>query len=304
MKSPFMEIFRKPTPRDHSWIHDLAARPNLRSADFSFCNIYCRERSIDSYVGRMGDRLLVKTCVRSRPMYLYPAGSGDIMPALEALAEDAKHCGHRYVLRGVTREVLPEMMTLFPIPPEITLDEGCSDYVYLASDLAALSGKRYHSKKNHVNRFSAGHEWSFEPITRHNIDLCRDMAERRFAHIGSERVGDHAGEAEALRRALGIYFDVGLDGGIIIADGEPAAFTIGEMISPDTLDTHFEMADPRITGAYPVINQQFAKYMLAKHPGLAYINREADMGIDGLRQAKQSYRPAFMVDKFTVEWKI
>ena len=297
-----MELFRKPRASDFGWIHDLAAASDLKNADFSFCNIFCWDHTVDAYVGRVGDRLLTRLCLRGRTCYLYPAGTGDIVPAIEAMMGDAKEHGNRFVVSGVTREVLPELMPLFPWEPRVTLDESCSDYVYMATDLAELSGKRYHSKKNHVNRFTADHQWSFEPITRDNIDLCRQMAGKWFVGMEEERDYDYAAEAEAIHNALGIYFDVGFDGGVIIADGEPAAFTMGEMISPDTLNTHFEKADPHVNGAYAVINQEFARYMLGKYPGLTYINREEDMGIENLRRAKQSYHPAFMMDKFNVEW--
>lgn len=297
-----MPLFRKPETADFGWIHDLAARENLRSADFSFCNIFCWDHNIDAYVGRLGDRLLVKVCIRGEPMYYYPVGSGPLLPAVEAMREDAEACGHAFTLRGITREVLPAVEALYPQKPRLGLDTDYSDYVYLASDLAELAGKRYHGKKNHVNRFTADYDWRFEPITRENIGLCHDMAARWFVDMEEEREEDYAGEAEALRNTLAIYFDVGLDGGLIIADGEPAAFTIGEMIAPDTLDTHFEKASPHVNGAYAVINQEFARYMREKYPALTYINREEDMGIENLRLAKQSYHPAFLVDKYFAAW--
>ncbi len=299
-----MPLFKKPEPADYGWIHDLASRQNLRSADFSFCNIYCWGRGIDSRVGRVGDRMLVKIRVKGATMYLYPVGSGDLSPAIDAMARDAAECGVPFILRGVTKDVLPEVEALFPTAPKLETDTGSSDYVYLAEDLAELVGKRYHGKKNHLNRFFAEHEWRFEPITRENIRLCHDMAAQWFADMEEEREEDYAGEAEAVRSALGVYFDVGFDGGVIIADGQPAAFTIGEMISPVSLDTHFEKASPHVNGAYAVINQQFAVYMRQKYPGLVYINREEDMGIENLRRAKASYHPAFMVDKYTARWRV
>lgn len=300
-----MGIFRKAEPEDCGWIRELSARSNLKSADFSFCNIYCWDHNIDSYVGRVGDRLLVKVCIKGEVIYLYPVGGGPLRPAVEAMAADARESGVPFVMRGITREVIPEITALFPTKPALNTDADWSDYVYLARDLAELAGKRYHGKKNHVNRFSADHEWRFEPITRDNIGLVHDMAAKWFVDMEEERDEDYAGEAEAIRNALRVYFDVGFEGGIIVADGEPAAFTIGEMISPDTLNTHFEKASPHVNGGYTVINQEFAKYMLTRHPGLLYINREEDMGIENLRFAKQSWHPAFMVDKFyTSAWEI
>ncbi len=299
-----MTLFRKPQVSDFGWIHDLASRQNLRSADFSFCNIVCWDHNIDSYVARLGDRVLIRVSLGGLPMYLYPAGSGPLLPAVEAMREDAATRGHTFLLRGITREVLPEIESLYPQRPVFELDRNYSDYVYNASDLAELSGKRYHGKKNHLNHFSAAFDWHFEPITRDNIGLVHDMAAEWFVDMEEERKEDYAGEAEAIRNALSIYFDVGFDGGLIIADGRPAAFTIGEMISPDTLDSHFEKANPHVNGAYTVINQQFAVYMRQKYPSLAFINREEDMGIENLRKAKESYHPAFMVDKYTARWRV
>lgn len=300
-----MGIFRKAMPGDFRWIHELAAAENLRSADFSFCNIYCWDHNIDCYVARVDDRLLTKFRIGGEVKYNYPVGRGPLGSAMEAMMDDAGSSGLPFSLRGLTADVIPALRGLYPNMPEPRHDREWSDYVYLARELAELSGKRYHAKKNHVNRFTADFDWRFEPITADNIGLVHDMAVKWFVDMEEERNEDYAGEAEAIRNALRVYFDIGLEGGIIIADGEPAAFTIGEMISPDTLDTHFEKASPHVNGAYTVINQAFARYMLSRHPGLVYINREEDMGIENLRRAKESYHPAFMVDKYyTGPWEL
>ena len=76
-----------------------------------------------------------------------------------------------------------------------------------------------------------------------------------------------------------------------------AAVTFGSRISPDTFDVHFEKADASIQGAYAAINCEFAKHIREKYPEIRYLNREEDMGIEGLRKAKQSYHPHHMVEK-------
>ena len=88
-----------------------------------------------------------------------------------------------------------------------------------------------------------------------------------------------------------------LSGGVITIDGQVKAFTIGEQLNSNTLCVHIEMADPDINGLYPAINNEFVKYA-AK--GLKYVNREEDLGIEGLRQAKRSYNPIFMIDKYNI----
>lgn len=298
-----MTTFTTPELNDRLWINELSAAENLRSADFSFGVIYCWRYKYVSSIARLGDRLLMRICDHGTLKYSYPVGRGDLMPALTALREDAKGLNIPFILRGIPREVLPAIETAFSDKPEVSFDDRFSDYVYSAEDLANLPGRRYHSKKNHVNRFMAENDWVFEPLSRSNIDECRRLAAAWFIDAAAQGYSDLTGEIKALNKAFDNYEPLGFDGGLIRVDGEAVAFTMGEMVSPDTLVTHFEKASLGVNDGYAMINQQFSKYMLDKYPGLTYINREEDMGIENLRKAKQSYRPVFMVDKYTAVWK-
>mgnify|MGYP002737047281 CR=1 FL=1 len=93
----------------------------------------------------------------------------------------------------------------------------------------------------------------------------------------------------------------GLSGLLLRAEGRVAAFTMGSPIGPDTFDVHFEKAFSDLPGAYPLINREFARWLRERHPGLRWLNREDDMGLEGLRRAKSSYHPDRMVEKSTVE---
>ena len=295
--------FRSPEVSDKQWIYELASISNLPCADSSFGNIYCWSHSTAPKIARLGNRLVMRLCIGGKCMYAYPVGSGDIRPAIELMAEDARSIGSPFIMRSITRPLLSQIHTFFRSEPVISTNPDSSDYVYLASDLANLSGKKFHAKKNHVNRFMAEHQWSFEPITPENIHSCHNFASHWFIEAESERGVDYLSEIRAMRNAFDIYFEAGYDGGIVLADGQIVAFTMGELISPDTFVTHFEKARASVNGGYSIINQQFAKYLLEKYPGLTYINREEDMGIENLRKAKQSYRPVFMVDKYTAIWE-
>jgi len=298
-----MITFTTPELKDRQWITELSAAENLRSADFSFGVIYCWRYKYVSSIARHGDRLLMRICDHGTLKYSYPVGKGDLLPALTALREDAEHLNIPFILRGIPREVLPAVEEAFSDRPEVSYDDRWSDYVYNAEDLANLPGRRYHSKKNHVNRFIATNEWSFEPISAENIADCRRLADSWLSDSAGDDYPDLIGERHAIERTFENYDALGFDGALLRISGEPVAFTVGEMVSHDTLVTHFEKAAPGAGGAYPMINQQFAKYMLEKYPSLTYINREEDMGLENLRKAKQSYRPVFMVDKYTAVWK-
>ena len=100
------------------------------------------------------------------------------------------------------------------------------------------------------------------------------------------------------------YWDeLGMTGGILYADSRPAAFTAGERLGSDTIDVHFEKALDDLPGAYPMIAREFARHLQKDFPEILYLNREEDMGIPGLRKAKEEWYPMFMIDKFTALWQ-
>lgn len=291
-----------PAIQDKEWIMALSEKSNLHSADFSYGSVFCWSDAIHPRAAMVGNRLVLRYEINGEIFYAYPVGGGDIRPALTAIREDAEGLDVPLKIRGITRDVLGEAMSFYEKRPEISMDERYSDYVYLIDELSSLSGKKYHAKKNHVNRFMADNDWSFEPITEKTLGECREMASHWFSAASEERGAGFDGEMKALGKTFDNYFELGFDGGIIRVGGKVAAFTIGEKISSDTFVTHFEKADPHQSGGYAIINQQFAVYLTEKYPSLIYVNREEDMGMENLRKAKRSYKPVFMADKYTAGW--
>lgn len=189
---------------------------------------------------------------------------------------------------------------------EFTTDRGEYDYVYNAADLIKLSGRRFHSKKNHLNSFRKNYpNAQYEPITADKEDLitlCKitinGWYKKRLAQtpddpfIGTER--------NAIIEVLNNFDRLKLKGGAILSVNKVMAFTFGEQLNTDTAVIHVEKADPDVNGAYTAINQAFVADAWAD---MTYINREEDMGIEGLRKAKESYRPVKMVKKFNAKIK-
>jgi hypothetical protein len=104
-------------------------------------------------------------------------------------------------------------------------------------------------------------------------------------------------ERAAISKALKHYEALGMEG-LVLRDGaDVLAYTLGSPLSPDTFDIHFEKARPEAEGAYPVINCEFARYLREKYPHIQYLNREDDLGLEGLRKAKLSYYPHHLVEK-------
>ena len=109
--------------------------------------------------------------------------------------------------------------------------------------------------------------------------------------------GDYMMEKAAIKKAFKHYFEIGLEGLIIVSRGEVLALTMGSMLSTDTFDVQFEKAKSDVNGAYTVVNYEFARYIREKYPNVRFLNREEDMGIEGLRKAKESYKPHHLVEK-------
>ena len=177
------------------------------------------------------------------------------------------------------------------------------DYVYNSADLIKLSGRKFHSKKNHLNSFRKNYpEAKYLPINDDIITLCKitinGWYKKRLALTPDDPF--IKAERDAIIEVLNNFDALKLKGGAIFLVNKVMAFTFGEALNTDTAVIHVEKADPDVNGAYTAINQAFVENEWAD---MAYINREEDMGLEGLRKAKESYRPVKMIKKFTAKFK-
>ena len=183
----------------------------------------------------------------------------------------------------------------------IESDRDNYDYVYLADKLITLAGRKLHSKKNHLNAFRKLYpEAEYMQITPEILPACRAELEKWYAaHI--EAMPDSQfipWERDAILELFADWDYFQLKGGAICLDGRIIAFTFGEQLNSDSVVVHVEKADPNIRGAYPAINQGFIEH---EWSGMTYINREEDMGEEGLRKAKESYKPEKMIEKYNAK---
>ena len=137
-------------------------------------------------------------------------------------------------------------------------------------------------------------------MTKNNVEDCFQMALKWRNENGCEEDLEKNAEICVTLNSLRLFEELGLKGGVLRIDGEVAAFTVGEPICSDTFGVHIEKAYAEVQGAYPMINQQFVSHECMDYK---YVNREEDTGAEGLRKAKMSYRPVFMVEKGTVTRK-
>ena len=236
-----------------------------------------------------------------RSVYPYPIGNGDRRAAVEAILADAKERGIPCRITGMREADREELEAWFPGKFHIRASRDNFDYVYAIDDLADLKGRKFQKKRNHVNRFRSEHpEFQVVPLTGCNMALAQNMLNDWFLYrMDADPEGDYLLENIALARACQNYSGLKMEGILLMDQGKVLAVTMGSRMSPDTFDIHFEKAREDVDGAYTAVNCEFARYLRLKYPEVAFLDREDDMGLEGLRKAKLSYNPHHMIEKYT-----
>ena len=234
-----------------------------------------------------------------RSVYPYPIGNGDKRAVLEAIMQDAKDRGIPCRLTGMTTADRDELENLFPDLFLLRTDRSFFDYVYDVNDLADLKGRKFQKKRNHYNRFCKDHpDYTVHPITPCNMAQAQHMVNEWFRiRMKEDPEGDYLLENIALARAFQAYEALGMEGILLMDGDEVLAVTMGSRLNNETFDIHFEKARGDVEGAYNAVNCEFARYLRLKYPEVKFLNREDDMGLEGLRKAKLSYNPHHMQEK-------
>ena len=267
-----------------------------RGCDFSFANLYLWGRQNFAVIH---DHIVLFSQFNRRSVYPYPIGRGDRKPVLDAIIADAQCRGIPCRITGLDEGAKQTLETLYPGKFRFHCDEGAFDYVYDIHDLADLRGKKYQSKRNHINRFhDAFPDSHTEPLCEENLPQVRQMLENWYAErLSVNPNADFHMEQAALEKAFRDYRQLGMDGLVLFSGTDVLAFTLGSHLDETTFDVQFEKARADANGAYAAINNAFARYLRDKYPALQYLDREEDLGLEGLRKAKQSYHPHHQIEK-------
>ena len=230
--------------------------------------------------------------------YCMPSGK-NVRGAVEEIFRDAGERGQEAVIAYMSQAERDRLETLFPNRFEFSREPENQDYIYRSADLAELSGKKYHSKRNHISKFfrTYSDEVKIENLCAGNLGGAREVLQNWYA----ENETEHAdyGECKAFGLALDSFDELGFRGLIIYVGGKPAAVTLGTPISGRCFDVMFEKALREYDGIYAVINNEFAKTLT----DYEFLNREEDLGLEGLRKAKLSYHPAIIYDRYSAVQK-
>ena len=226
--------------------------------------------------------------------YCFPVGENmDVEEALFHVEQHAKAHGNPLLFCALTEENARALMARYGEKISFTDDPGDADYLYRSSDLIELPGTAYHKKRNQISRFERANEsWSFVPMDDKNSTDMLAIAQAWLA--AQEPDAGHEHEFRAIENAINLRHELGLIGGLLYVENRPAALSLASRINDRVADIHYEKCVPEYRDEYPIICREMARMMNCE-----LVNREEDLNIPGLRQAKLSWKPCRILHKLT-----
>jgi hypothetical protein len=290
-----MGDFKKVTLEDREIFAKYLSMNEHRACDYSAANLILWSAVYNTEYLIEQNMLFIKYLKNGDWFFSYPIGNGDLKKSFEMLLEYCKEQKMEFKMNIIEPHMYEEIEKIFPGKYGINYIRDNADYVYKTDDLKNLSGKKYHGKKNHINKFLKTYkDWTYETITEKNTDESIEMVREWCMENGCCDDKSKADEICVLINGLRHRKELNMVGGVIRIKNRIAALTLVEKSGDDMFIIHFEKALADFEGAYQMINQQFIIHELSEY---TYVNREEDLGIEGLRRAKESYHPAFMVEK-------
>ena len=262
-----------------------------KNSEANFTNMFIWKDGYDMTYDVVGGFLvLMAKTTKGEPFYYFPAGGGDVKSVIEQMDKYYTDLGLHYSIRPLTEDTKHTLETKMPGFFRFTHHRDYDDYVYEIKSLIELPGKDYHAKKNHFNSFIKNYQYSYNRITPDTKDVCKE----KIIEWIKERTENNIAEIKSVEEMFEHFEKLDVIGAFLEVDGDIAAITVGELHQGTAL-IHIEKANTQYKGAYAAINKLFLQNEFSE---LKYVNREEDMGIAGLRKAKLSYHPAFMIEKY------
>ena len=264
-----------------------------RNCNYTFANLVGWKFLFGTEVCVLENAVVLRYTFDGQRAYMVCTSEALSLELIEALLDDSNG---NLTLIGLEDSQVPQLSG-FSISVEPLRDQY--DYIYRRTDLATLHGRHLDAKRNHIHRFRAEHpDFEYRPLTTESFDECRRLTEI-WQEEKSQNDNENENRNETINAELRVMDTIfsnwdalGMIGGSIFVDGRMVAFTYGSAVTTDTFDVCVEKADRHVEGAFAIINQQFAEHLPEQY---VYLNREEDMGIPGLRQAKLSYHPEILL---------
>ena len=290
------EDFRPVTLEDRAFFEQHYARYPQSHSDNTFTNMVCWNQIAQYRYAYVNGNVILASTIFGETSFRPPIGPRD--PAL--MKDLIRFAG---VYGGATPIVLIDPATaewIRELDPSLVLvpDRNHFEYVYRAADLTELPGKNYLKIRSQINKFRKNCAHTVEPITADNRAEVMEFLVKWCEWKGCENDLVLAHEKEAVFYAIEHFNELSLRGLMIRVEGQVAAISLFERLNSDTALVHFEKGLPDCEGIYKAINQETAAVLVRE---VEYINRESDLGVAGLREAKLRYHPDHMIEVWSLK---
>ena len=284
--------FHQLTLNDREAMQAMMLHAGRRNCNYTFANLVGWQFWYYTEVCVRENAVVLRYTFDGQRAYMVCTAEELSLELTEALLDDSNG---DLTLIGLEDSQVPQLQTSHSISVEPVRNQY--DYIYRRTDLAELHGSHLNAKRNHIHRFRAEHpDFEYRPLTPELFDECRRLTEiwqeDKNVNVNVSVNVSITAERRVMETIFSNWDALGMIGGSIFVDGRMVAFTYGAAVTTDTFDVCVEKADRHVEGAFAIINQQFAEHLPEQY---IYLNREEDMGIPGLRQAKLSYHPEILL---------
>ena len=272
---------------------------DYEACEYNFITLYMWQTVYDFHYIKRDDYILLFGQSEEGVFSMMPLCEPDkLASAFDDIFEIFRSSGQKVLMKAVTEPVKGFIEDNYPQMFESHTDRDNYDYVYDAESLRSLAGRKMHSKKNHFNGFVKEYQdrFVYKAIEKSEFEECLRLSDKWA--FSREKDRNLIGENLAIKKVLknADKFSCLKIGGIYI-DNDLEAFTFGDLINSQMAVIHIEKANPDIRGIYSAVNKLFLEN---EFPDVEFENREDDLGIEGLRKAKLSYKPLRLVEKYTL----
>ena len=287
--------FRPVTAADADLLRSFTMESKCMNCDMNVANLCSWQFLYHTEYAVVEGFLVLRFVLDGHVTYMKPIGKGDLRAVLELLMADARSLGDTLRVACVCPCAQALMDESMPGTFTYTINRDKSDYLYLREKLVTLSGKKLQPKRNHISKFKRTYpNYEYRPLTPDLVPDCIRLGEEWCRTTDSCMQHAMQAEQQMIAYALQHIEELHLVGGTLFVEGKMVAFTFVARINSEAFDVCVEKADTAYEGAYAMINNEFVSRLPEE---IVYINREEDLGLEGLRKAKLSYYPDLILDK-------
>ena len=285
--------------QDKSTIDSFFRLHHYEDIDHTFNTLFIWQDTYQARWAVQDDILFIRRADEKGNHFFMPpfAGEkGDFAHGMDLIHEEMEKEGIPFCLRGVSVQSKQMIEEMFPGQYEFEPHRDGFEYIYLTKNMITLPGKKLRMKKNQLNAFLRQYsDYQYEPVGSANLGEVRSYLKEWFAEHG-----DIPAEERAMTYCFDNWDALGVKGAVIRIYGRIEAFTNGDLINPEMAHVIFEKANPKIRGLYQAINRDF---LIHEFADTKFVNREEDLGVPGLRQAKMEYNPDHFAEQYKVTEK-